>query len=332
MVRPIRQSMNLFKRTALTRTLFFVSSDIALIVISILLAFLMRFDGQIPPHYYQFIIRMAALAIIFTIPIFYFQRLYSFSWSYVSANEAISLFKASLISFLFLSIAIYISNYFPKFQNFPRSTIFISYILIFTLCGALRFSKKIYLHIRGSSRLMEKERTLIVGAGDAGEQILRNMLSSAKNNYYPVGFVDDSNIKQGVKIHGLKVLGKISDLPRIIVNSEIRQLIIALPSASNKVIKQAVELGRSAGLKKIKIAPPMNEIIRGEVSLKNLKDVGVEDLLGRDPVGLDKKQIENFIKDNVVLITGAAGSIGSELTRQAAKFKRQKRIPGKALL
>src|SRR3989344_314161 len=326
MVRPIRQSMNLFKRTALTRTLFFVSSDIALIVISILLAFLMRFDGQIPPHYYQFIIRMAALAIIFTIPIFYFQRLYSFSWSYVSANEAISLFKASLISFLFLSIAIYISNYFPKFQNFPRSTIFISYILIFTLCGALRFSKKIYLHIRGSSRLMEKERTLIVGAGDAGEQILRNMLSSAKNNYYPVGFVDDSNIKQGVKIHGLKVLGKISDLPRIIVNSEIRQLIIALPSASNKVIKQAVELGRSAGLKKIKIAPPMNEIIRGEVSLKNLKDVGVEDLLGRDPVGLDKKQIENFIKDNVVLITGAAGSIGSELTRQVAKFRPSKLV------
>ncbi|OGZ63939.1 MAG: hypothetical protein A2730_01355 [Candidatus Staskawiczbacteria bacterium RIFCSPHIGHO2_01_FULL_39_25] len=318
--------MNLFKRTALTRTLFFVSSDIALIVISILLAFLMRFDGQIPPHYYQFIIRMAALAIIFTIPIFYFQRLYSFSWSYVSANEAISLFKASLISFLFLSIAIYISNYFPKFQNFPRSTIFISYILIFTLCGALRFSKKIYLHIRGSSRLMEKERTLIVGAGDAGEQILRNMLSSAKNNYYPVGFVDDSNIKQGVKIHGLKVLGKISDLPRIIVNSEIRQLIIALPSASNKVIKQAVELGRSAGLKKIKIAPPMNEIIRGEVSLKNLKDVGVEDLLGRDPVGLDKKQIENFIKDNVVLITGAAGSIGSELTRQVAKFRPSKLV------
>ncbi|OGZ73001.1 MAG: hypothetical protein A3A98_03055, partial [Candidatus Staskawiczbacteria bacterium RIFCSPLOWO2_01_FULL_40_39] len=179
---------------------------------------------------------------------------------------------------------------------------------------------------RGSSRLMEKERTLIVGAGDAGEQILRNMLSSAKNNYYPVGFVDDSNIKQGVKIHGLKVLGKISDLPRIIVNSEIRQLIIALPSASNKVIKQAVELGRSAGLKKIKIAPPMNEIIRGEVSLKNLKDVGVEDLLGRDPVGLDKKQIENFIKDNVVLITGAAGSIGSELTRQVAKFRPSKLV------
>src|SRR3989344_4305090 len=129
MVRPIRQSMNLFKRTALTRTLFFVSSDIALIVISILLAFLMRFDGQIPPHYYQFIIRMAALAIIFTIPVFYFQKLYSFSWSYVSSSELISLFLSTTVSFSFLSITLFISNYFPRFSNFPRSTIFISYIL-----------------------------------------------------------------------------------------------------------------------------------------------------------------------------------------------------------
>ncbi|OGZ73515.1 MAG: hypothetical protein A3A98_03680, partial [Candidatus Staskawiczbacteria bacterium RIFCSPLOWO2_01_FULL_40_39] len=130
----------------------------------------------------------------------------------------------------------------------------------------------------------------------------------------------------GVKIHGLKVLGKISDLPKIIAKSEVKQLIIALPSANNKVIKQAVELGRSAGLRKIKIAPPMHEIIRGEVSLKNLKDVGVEDLLGRDPVGLDKKQIENFINDNIILITGAAGSIGAELARQVAKFKPSKLV------
>ena len=160
-----------------------------------------------------------------------------------------------------------------------------------------------------------------MGAGDAGEQILRNILSSKTYFYFPIGFVDDNPMKKGVKIHGLNVLGIISDIPNIVKTHQIKQLIIALPSASFSTIKNAIELGKAAGVRKIKIAPPLNEIIRGEVSLKNLKDIDVEDLLGRDQVVLDKKQIENFIKNKIVLITGAAGSIGSELSRQVAKFK-----------
>ncbi len=311
---------NLFKKTAATRIIFFVFSDIFFIAISVWLAFVLRFDSQIPLQYYPFILRMIILAIIFIIPVFYFEKLYSFSWSYVSAGELVSLFKATTISFIFLSIAIFISNYFPHFLNFPRSVIFISYVLVFIFCGASRFSKRIYFNIIRSKKIVEKERTLIVGAGDAGEQILRNILSSKISSYSPVGFVDDNPIKKGVKIHGLKVLGKISDIPDIVNSSNIKQLIIALPSANSKTIKNAVELGRSAGLQKIKIAPLLIEILRGEVSLKNLKDVDVEDLLGRDPIVLDRKQIENFIKDKIVLITGAAGSIGSELSLQVARF------------
>ncbi len=312
--------MNLFKKTKTTKTLFFVISDIILIVISVGFSFLMRFDGEIPVQYYPFVFRIIILALVFTIPIFYFQKLYSFSWSYVSTDEVISLFKATTISFLFLSITIYISKYFPNFQNFPRSTIFISYILVFIFCGLLRFSKRIYFRIVGKSRMVKKERTLIVGADDAGEQILRNILSLKINSYNPVGFVDDNKIKQGVKIHGIKVLGRICDIPTIVKNNQIKQLIIALPSVANKAINQAVELGRKSGVRKIKIAPSLTEIIRGEASLKNLKDVDIEDLLGREPINLDKKQIENFIRNKIVLITGAAGSIGSELSKQVAKF------------
>ena len=313
--------LNPFRKTALTRTLFFVASDIFFIALSVWLAFLLRFDGHIPKQYYPFISRMIILAIIFTIPIFYFQRLYSFSWSYVSTNELISLFKATIISFVFLGIAIFVSNYFPHFINFPRSTIFISLILVFIFCSGVRFSKKIYKNSFGFGSMQEKDRALIVGAGDAGEQILRNIMSSKTSPYYPVGFVDDNPIKRGVSIHGLKVLGKISQIPDIVQDHQIKQLIITLPSANNKIIKNAVELGRSAGLRKIKIAPPLSEIMRGEISLKNLRDVDVEDLLSRDAIKLDTKQIENLIKDNIVLITGAAGSIGSELSRQSAKFK-----------
>ncbi|MDO8530335.1 MAG: nucleoside-diphosphate sugar epimerase/dehydratase, partial [bacterium] len=258
--------------------------------------------------------------------IFYYQRLYFFSWSYVSASEAISLFKATTIAFVSLAAILFVLKYFTDFINFPRSIIFIIYILVFTFCGAVRFAKRIYSQIKGLGRITGKERTLIVGAGDAGEQILRNILSSKNNSYLPVGFVDDNPIKKGVKIHSLKVLGKISDIPAIVKEHGIEQLIIAIPSANNTTIKKAVQLGRQAGLYKIKIAPALSEIIRGEVSLKNLKDVDVEDLLGRNPVQLDKKEIENFINGKIVLITGAAGSIGSELARQTAKFKPSKLI------
>lgn len=312
---------NIFKKTAAKRMVFFLAADIFFIALSIWLAFLLRFDGKIPSQYDVFIIRMIILAVIFTVPVFYFQKLYSFSWSYVSASELVSLFRATTVSFIFLSIAIFISNYFPHFINFPRSTIFVSYILVFIFTSAIRLSKRIYLQQTESSRFKGQERTLIVGAGDAGEQILRNIFSSKTKTYFPIGFVDDSPMKKGVKIHGLNVLGKISDIPNIVESYQVKQLIIALPSANNNIIKKAVELGRESGLYKIKIAPPPSEIIRGEVYLKNLKDVDVESLLGRNPIDLDNKQIENSLKDKIVLITGAAGSIGSELSRQVSKFK-----------
>ena len=311
---------SLFKKTTVTRNIFFILTDVILIAVSVWLAFLIRFDGLVPAPYLHFIFETVGLAAIFTIPIFYSQGLYSFSWSYVSASELISLFKATSISFLFLGAAIYISKDFTSFASFPRSIIFISYIFVFVLCGALRFAKRIYLHIIGSNRLLKKEKILIIGAGDAGEQILRSMLSAVNSPYTPVGFIDDSSIKQNITIHGLRVLGKIEDIQKIVKKYQIEQMVIALPSASGKTIKNAIENGKKAGLKKIKITPPITEIINGHLSLRSLKDVGVEDLLGRERVSLEIKQIENFIKDKVVLITGAAGSIGSELSRQTAKF------------
>lgn len=308
------------KRNPIARIAFFITADVLLITAAFFFAFLIRFEGQIPPYYYAFLSRIIALAVIFIIPIFYLHRLYFFSWSYVSTDEVISLFKATTISFVFIGIAIYISHHFPAFTNFPRATIFISYILVFLFCGGFRFAKRVYLHSVSFGGLGRRERTLIVGAGDAGEQILRNMLSDKMDAYLPIGFVDDSRIKQGMKIHGLKVLGKISDIPRIVQTHQVRQLVVALPSAGTKTIKEAVEIGRKAGLRKIKIAPSVAEILRGSASLKHLREMDVEDLLGRNPIGLEKDDIESLIKGKVVLITGAAGSIGSELSRQASTF------------
>lgn len=308
------------RKTIFLRTLFFVVADIFFIAVSVWLAFILRFDGNIPVQYVKYLDRVVVLAIIFTIPIFYFQKLYSFSWAYVSTNEAISLFKATTISFLFLGIVIFVSDYSPRFSNFPRSTIFISYILVFVFCGLVRFSKRIYSRLRGFPTTKGGQNVLIVGAGDAGEQILRSMMPQSNKQYSPIGFADDDPMKRGVLIHGLKVLGKISDIPKIAKDFRVKQLIIALPAAGNKKTREAVEFGKEAGIWKIKIVPPLSEIIKGQVSLKNLREVGVEDLLGRDEIVLDLKQIENFIRNKTILITGAAGSIGSELSKQVAKF------------
>lgn len=306
-----------------TRMIFFIIGDILLISLAVWLAFLLRFDGQIPNHYFSqgTLVSFIFLTLIFSLPVFYFLKLYSSSWSYVSTQELISLFKGTLLAFLFTGAALLIFRDFPQFSGFPRSTLFISYFLVFLFCGGIRFSKRIYLQLFQTGTKAEKERTLIVGAGDAGEQILRSILISKNSSYLPVGFVDDNPTKRGEMIHGLKVLGEIDDIPQIAERYQIEEMIIALPSAGSKAIRRAVEIGRKAGLKKIKVVPSIAEIINGEVSLGNLREVQVEDLLGREPVSLDTKSIENFIQNKTVLITGAAGSIGSELCRQIAKFK-----------
>ena len=311
-----------FKRTTTTRLLFFLIFDALLISVSIYFSFLLRFDGAVPAEYLdgQEIQKVIIWTLSFCLPFFYLFGLYSFSWSYVSTQELVSLFKATTISFLFLGITISLSKEFPFFIGFPRSVFVISYFLIFIFCGGLRLSKKIYLIVVGRNNESDRERTLIVGAGDAGEQILRSIISSNKSPYHPIGLVDDNPIKKGVSIHNLKVLGKICDIPIIVKSFQIKQLIIALPSADGKKIKEAVEFGKKAGVWKIKIAPPLSEIIKGQVSFKSLKDVEVEDLLGRKEVVLDKKQIDEFIKNKKVIVTGAAGSIGSELCRQIVKF------------
>jgi len=303
--------------------MFFLLSDAVLMSLSVILAFLVRFEGQIPAQYLINIPGIVVLLLLITLPIFYFSKLYYFTWIYVSTTELISLAKATFLSFLLLTASFVILREYPIFSGFPRSTLFITYFFLFLLCGGLRFAKRIYLQIFLRRGKEGKERTLIVGAGDAGEQILRNIFSSRISPYSPIGFVDDNRAKQGVLIHGVMVLGRIEDIPRLAREEKIEGLIIALPSAGSQAIREAVGKGREAGIKKIKILPPIDEVISGKikVGIGVLQEVEMEDLLGREPVVSDQKLIENFIQGKKILITGAAGSIGSELCRQVAKFR-----------
>jgi FlaA1/EpsC-like NDP-sugar epimerase len=301
------------------RRVIFSVADAIIIIISFYLAFVLRFDAKIPEEYLDGTLQeMIIISLVFCLPIFNSFGLYAFSWSYVSTEEFLALFKAAGISFMLTGFSLLVFRELNAISTFPRSTVILAYVLIFVLSGGIRIAKRM------SKQLFKGKiggaKTLIVGAGDAGEQILRSIKASKDRHYLPTGFIDDNDSKRGITIHGLPVLGKIDDIPEIVEKEKIEELIIALPSAGNEPIKKAVELGRKAGLKKIKIVPPISEIVSGEISLGNLREVSIEDLLGREPVKIDTDSIEKFIKGKNILITGAAGSIGAELSRQISKF------------
>jgi len=316
---------NYFKRILidkrrLLRIAFFLFFDLFFIALSISLAFVLRFEAKIPHQHIQNIFGMIILALLILPPVFNYFKLYSFSWTYVSASELISLIQASTLGFAILASAMFVLKDQPYLSGFPRSILFISYFLVILFTGAVRFAKRIYIQFFHNVGQGEKERTLIVGAGDVGEQIIRSISAFKFSPYLPVGFIDDSSNKKGISIHGLRVLGKIDDIPSVAKKENVEGLIIAISSASSSTIKRAVEMGRKAGIKKIKVVPSMHELIDGKIGIANLREVQVNDLLGREPISLDQSLIDHFIKEKKVLITGGAGSIGSELCRQVAKF------------
>lgn len=305
--------------SAKNRRFVFLVLDAFSITLALVLSFLLRFDGKIPQEYLSADLpEMIILALFFCLPIFNSFGLYAFSWTYVSTSELVSLFKALSASFFVFGITLLIFRDWDLIGPFPRSTLLVSYFLIFIFSGGIRISKRLYLNAFKNNK--GDVKALIVGAGDAGEQVLRGIRHSNESNYLPVGFVDDSASKKGITIHGLPVLGVLNDIPEVVRVKEVEELIIALPSAGKNTIKKAVNLARNAGIKKIKIVPSIADIISGEIVLGNLREVSIEDLLGREPVKIDTKSIEQFIKGKTVLITGAAGSIGSELSMQVAKF------------
>ena len=308
------------KKRSLFRLIFFLSADAFFIVLSVLFAFIVRFEGQIPLQYFLNIQGIIILCFLIVLPIFYLLNLYRFSWQYVSTEELISLAKAISLSFLILTALFFVLKEQPVFSGFPRSTLFISCFFIFVFSGGFRFSKRIFSQLFQTKTRKLKQRTLIVGAGDAGEQILRSILNIRTTPYQIIGFVDDNLAKQGALIHGLKVLGRINNIPKIVDQNNIESLIIAMPSADSENIHRAVEKGRQAGLKNIKTVPGIEEIINGKIMLGQLRQVKMEDLLGREALSLDKKLIDKFIDNKTVLVTGGAGSIGSELCRQIIKF------------
>jgi FlaA1/EpsC-like NDP-sugar epimerase len=169
-------------------------------------------------------------------------------------------------------------------------------------------------------RLTPKKRLLIIGAGDAGEKMLREIHDNPRLNYEVVGFLDDDPKKKGMRIHGIPVLGSIPRIHDMAYRDEMDEILIATPSANAKQMRRIIEACEGTGLKS-RTTPGIGELIDGKISFNSIREVSYEDLLGRDPIELDIKSIGDYLKDRVILVTGAGGSIGSELCRQIAQFQ-----------
>jgi FlaA1/EpsC-like NDP-sugar epimerase len=315
----------LIKPTHHRRALFFLTVDVILIALSMLFAFMFRFDWIIPQDYLTELWISTLLALAVKIPMFYLQGLYHLSWPYVSVQELLSVLKGVLYSSLLIGTAFFVLRPALPELTFPRSILFIDFLLTLFFIGGFRLAKRIWLQFVKKAPLAGK-RTLIVGAGDAGEQLLRSTRKLDNPDCFPIGFVDDDPVKKGTSIQGVRVLGTRKEIPELVKALDIEELLIAIPSSSPKVIKETVELGRKAKLKSIKVLPDLSQLLSGKVGLADVREVQPEDLFEREQVRIDTQEIEKCLRDKSVMVTGAAGSIGSELCRQISKFHPKKLI------
>lgn len=296
--------------------------DIAFIAAAYFLAFLLRFDFELHKlktdlFLHSFVVVLAVKPLVFLT-----SKLYRSLWRYASLPDAVEILKAVSAASVLSVLGLYLSR---QFDHFSRSIFILDWILLFSIMAASRLVWRIYREAYITPRNANGPRTIIVGAGEPGILLLKEIRMQPDHSYNVIGFVDDDPEKQGMHLNGLPVLGDTLKLSELARNYGIEKVIIALPDVNGKALRTIIRRCKMAGVQ-FKILPDIRDIINDKVSITQIKDVGIDDLLGREPVILDKEAICNYLTGKKVLVTGAGGSIGSEICRQLAKFNPRKII------
>jgi FlaA1/EpsC-like NDP-sugar epimerase len=302
------------------RNRHFFGLDLLFLALTPALALALRTDGQAfaGDAFLQplAIFTLAALGCKFLI--FFPLGLYARFWRYASAAELALIVVAGLTATLLEALAFFaiLRPLALVPANFPRSLPFLDGLLTIAAVGGLRFSARLADWAAHRWRPgIRAERVLVMGAGDAGSMIVKEMRANPHLGLEPVGFVDDDPEKRGVIIHGLRVLGPRADIPRLTREYRIRTVIIAMPTAPGRIVREVAALCEEAGVAS-KIIPGIYELLDGAASVRQLREVRIEDLLRREPVHTDTTPVAALLAGKRVLVTGAGGSIGSELCRQ----------------
>ena len=290
------------------------------IALALFLAFLVRFDFYLPERFWNTYPLLLLFALVVKFPIFWQQGLSRGWWRYVSMADIILLARANLFASMGFILALVF--FLDRLAGVPRSVLVLDGVFCFALMTGTRFltraARENYLpDFRG--RRSQDTNTLIIGAGSAGQMIAREVRQNQTLNKKIVGFIDDDPMKQRNRIVGYKVLGTQEQLLEVCRREKIEEIIVAIPSASGKEMRCIVERCEKLQIS-FKTLPGVSDLIDGRVSIQQVRDVALDDLLGRDPIRLELDRIRAFIEGKRVLVTGAAGSIGSEICRQLCRF------------
>ncbi|MDP3244360.1 MAG: nucleoside-diphosphate sugar epimerase/dehydratase [bacterium] len=318
--------MFLLHPTQTKRFIFFLLLDIVIIFFSLYFSFLLRFDFDLPMPYPWLMLLAFPSFLVVKLMSFQYFKLYKLSWRFVSLKDFYNILKAIISSSSALMIGIYFFR-FSLFQGFPRGVIIIDAFVTFILVAFLRISKRLFFEVMRGNYFQQGKKTVIVGAGNTGEMILRDIQKGGFNNYFPIAFLDDDKNRVGTYLHGIKVAGGLDDLSKLIQECHAMVVIIAIPSLGHKRLKEIYKQAKETNVEEIKIVPRIYDIHQPQVSSRTLEDIKIEDLVGRQAVKIDYKEIGLAIEGKTVLITGAAGSIGSEIVKQIGIFN-----PGKVVL
>lgn len=304
-------------RSSKTRMMILALVDIATMVMNSYLALILRHEGHyswIDDKYINSIQSYMIINIVTTLIIFILLNLYNNVWSFIGVHEELMIVAACTLSTAFQGLGIEVFM-----LEVPRSYYVFYLFLMVTTTTITRFSYRMLATVKhGLKRNRGKiVNTLVIGAGEAGSVIVQEIRSSKYLNRNVVGIIDDNPSKKGKYLHGIKILGNRNDIKRLAEKYDVQEIILAIPSASAKDTRDILKICNETECK-LKVLPGMYQLITEEVSVSKLREVSIEDLLGRDTIDIDVESVCNHVNNQVVMITGGGGSIGSELCRQIA--------------
>jgi len=301
-------------------------ADGALVAAAWWLAFELRFDHGVPPYYDTLFKRTLLIVIGIKLLVFILFGFYDRWWRYVSTRDMWGAARGVTVASLVADVTVYFASPVADVR-LPRSIAVMDWLLLLAFIAGSRLIARSVFERPTPGRLVARgKEVLVIGAGEAARDTIREMHRNPQLGYTPIGLVDDDPRKKNIRIHGVRVLGTTADLPHLLRDNKPDEILIAVPSASGEFRRAVVTMTREQGVP-VKTLPGLHELISGEIDLAaQIRPVQVEDVLGREPVDVDLDSAAPYVEGRTVLVTGAGGSIGSELCRQLTRLGPQRLI------